>query len=73
MTARKIDRSMVLNGQRVPVKIRVFDTDKFGVWATLDGGIFNGCELNLEQVRDLWSMLYEVDENMQEVANGETT
>ncbi|MCL6483612.1 MAG: hypothetical protein I4O49_05420 [Janthinobacterium lividum] len=60
-------------GQIVPVKIRVFDTENYGVRAMLDGGIFNGCELNLDQVRELQSILFEVEENMQEVSNGEAT
>lgn len=71
MTARKLDFSMSLNSELVPVKVRVFDTDN-GVVSHFGGGIFKGTQLNYKDVKALIDMLEQVQGHMGDIANGAT-
>lgn len=47
MTAKKLDFLMTMDGQKLPVKARIFEGDNGDTYAHVDGAIFCGLDVNL--------------------------
>ncbi len=59
---KKLDFSMIRNGQFEAVKVRIFKGWNGDTFAQLDGGIFNGWEPSGNQIDEVIKLLQDVRE-----------